>query len=477
MDDERLNESEAERSARRRRRIEEMKREKRRAELIQRRVLPVTGLALLILAVTAAGMIAGNHREKRDESNSAKFAAAGNGGTENEREIALITMPPEDVDGEGIPENRDGEALQGGGNPEDGSLGVAAGSETPEDGSPNGAAGDGNSDGESTGGEIPDMSGNHDVLSAAFDAGMGNLEARMTQKDPGIGEEEGESLQPEAYEAVSTAFTTGFADSVGSEYGIVIDVENGAILAQRNARAGMSPASMTKVLTILTAADALGIGGEDWANNPILDDSFEITIDITDYSFVNRCSNVGFDVGERVTVRDLFYGTILPSGADAALGLACYVAGSHEAFVELMNQKLNELGLSASTHFTNCVGLYDKDHYSTVYDIAIILKTAADNPFCREVLSAHTYNTAANDRHPEGLLVSNWFLRRIEDKDTHGEVICAKTGYVNQSRSCAASLAADVHGKEYICVTAGAGGSWPCINDHVALYQTWLAGE
>ena len=55
--------------------------------------------------------------------------------------------------------------------------------------------------------------------------------------------------------------------------------------------------------------------------------------------------------GERVTVRDLFYGTILPSGADAAVGLACYVSGSHEAFVELMNQKLNELGLSGSTHF------------------------------------------------------------------------------------------------------------------------------
>lgn len=453
MNDERLNESEAERSARRRRRIEEMKREKKRAELIQRRILPVTGLALLILAVTAAGMIAGNQREKRDQSSSAKFAAAGNGGTENEREIAVITMPPEDADGENVPGSPDGGALKGG-NP-----------------------GDGNPNGENSGGEIPDTTGNIDVVSTAFGAGAGSLAAQIMQEDPGAGDEGSEGLQPEAYEAVSTASTTGFADSVTSEYGIVIDVENGAILAQRNAKAGMSPASMTKVLTILTAADALGIGGEDWADNPILDDSFEITIDITDYSFVNRCSNVGFDVGERVTVRDLFYGTILPSGADAALGLACYVAGSHEAFVELMNQKLNELGLSGSTHFTNCVGLYDREHYSTVYDIAVILKTAADNPFCRDVLSAHTYNTAANDRHPEGLLVSNWFLRRIEDKDTHGEVICAKTGYVNQSKSCAASLAADVHGKEYICVTAGAGGSWPCINDHVALYQTWLAGE
>ncbi len=283
--------------------------------------------------------------------------------------------------------------------------------------------------------------------------------------------------QPEAYQAVSTASTAGFPDSIVSEYGVVIDVENGAILAQRNPKTGMSPASMTKVLTVLTAADALGIGGGDWAGNPVLDDTFTITIEITDYSFVNGCSNVGFEVGEKVTVRDLFYGTILSSGADAALGLACYVAGSHEAFVELMNRKLTDLGLSESTHFTNCVGLYDENHYSTVYDIAVILKTASDNPFCRDVLSAHTYTTSATEQHPEGLLISNWFLRRIEDKDTHGEVICGKTGYVTQSKSCAASLAVDVHGKEYICVTAGSSGTRQCINDHVGLYQAWLAAQ
>ena len=58
-----------------------------------------------------------------------------------------------------------------------------------------------------------------------------------------------------------------------------------------------------------------------------------ITIDITDYSYSNDCSSVDFAENERVTVQDLFYGTILPSGADAALALATYVAGSQEAFV------------------------------------------------------------------------------------------------------------------------------------------------
>ena len=283
--------------------------------------------------------------------------------------------------------------------------------------------------------------------------------------------------EPEAYSAAATAATTGFPDAVISEYGVLIDVENGIILAQRSGKERISPASMTKILTVLTAADALGITGEDWMDSPVLEEKFKITIEITDYSYVNDCSNVGFEVGEEVTVRDLFYGTILPSGADAALGLAMYVAGSQEAFVELMNQELEKLKLSETTHFTNCVGLYDENHYSTAYDIAVILKTAADNPFLRDVLSAHTYNTSATEQHPEGLLVSNWFLRRIEDKDTHGEVLCGKTGYVVQSRNCAASLATDVNGKEYICVTAGSSSTWNCIRDHVALYQTWLAAE
>lgn len=423
MYNERINETEEERRRRRRRRLEEMKREKRRAELIQRKIIPAAALAVFILAAIGIGGLAarGNRGDQSEssDSSSGQFASAKSGNPGVDGDYVMLTMPPET------------EALGGE------SAGTGMG-----------------------------------LLGNAAD--IGAAAAETDKPEDGSSGEGSESLQPEIYEAVSTSATTGFADSVISEYGVIIDVENGVILSERNARSAMSPASMTKILTVLTAADALGIGGDDWRSSPVLNETFEITIDITDYSFVNGCSNVGFEVGEKVTVRDLFYGTILPSGADAALGLACYVAGSHEAFVELMNQKLAELGLSESTHFTNCVGLYDQNHYSTVYDIAMILKAAADNPFCRDVLSAHTYRTEATAQHPEGLVLSNWFLRRIEDKDTHGEVICGKTGYVIQSKSCAASLAADVNGKEYICVTAGSSGSKPCINDHVALYQTWL---
>lgn len=276
------------------------------------------------------------------------------------------------------------------------------------------------------------------------------------------------------FSAQNTDSTAWFGEEIVSQFGVLIDVEEGVVVAQKDAKVRMNPASMTKILTVLTAADALGLLGDDWENKEVLEDRFTITIEITDYSFANDCSNVGFEVGESATVRDLFYGTVLPSGGDAALGLANYVAGSHEAFVELMNEKLEEMGLSETSHFTNCVGLYEENHYSTAYDMAIMLKTAADSDFCRKVLSAHTYETTPTEQHPEGLLISNWFLRRIEDRDTHGEVICGKTGYVVQSGSCAASLAADGAGREYLCVTAGSSSSWQCIYDQVALFQKYL---
>lgn len=255
------------------------------------------------------------------------------------------------------------------------------------------------------------------------------------------------------------------ADYVDSSYAILIDESTDEIVAERGADTIISPASMTKVLTVLVAAEHI--------EEADLDEKVKITIEITDYVYQNDCSAVNFDVGEKVPVRDLFYGTILPSGADAALALANYVAGSQEAFVELMNEKLDELGLSETAHFTNCIGLYDEDHYCTVYDMAMIMKAAVENDLCREVLSAHTYTTTKTKKHKDGIIISNWFLRRIEDYDCGGEVLCAKTGFVNQSGSCAVSYEIADSGTPYICVTGNAYSSWRCIFDHIAIYNTY----
>lgn len=445
MIDERMNESEEERRLRRRRRLEEMKREKQRALFIQRRVVPVAAVFLFfVMAVGTYKLLQGIQR-RETENNGGQMAAVGSDNQEKGG-YRVLTMPSEEP-----------------GTPQTGDPGAQDGSEAEESGTP----------------QTGDPGAQDDS-----EAGEGEKPQKGKQPRPGNTEDENggsevpdEPEEPAVYAAASTASTVGFADSIVSQYGVMIDVENSTILAQKGANTRISPASMAKVLTLLTAADALGLGGEDWANNPVLDDTFTITIEITDYSFSNDCSCVGFEVGEEVTVRDLFYGTIVPSGADAAVGLACYVAGSHEAFVDMMNRKAESLGLSESSHFTNCVGLYDENLYSTVYDIAVILKTASDNPFCRDVLSARAYTTSSTEQHPEGIVVTSRFLRTIDKMDIHGKVLCAKTGYVSQAKSCAASLAADMYGKEYICVTATSSNTPQCIEDHAELYRTWLPSE
>ena len=258
---------------------------------------------------------------------------------------------------------------------------------------------------------------------------------------------------------------TAYIDSadVISTNAILVDESSDQIVAAKGARERIMPASMTKVLTILVAAEHI--------SEEELDDTFTMTREITDYAYVNDCSSVGFLDEEKVPVRDLFYGTAMHSGGDAALGLAFYVAGSQEAFVDLMNEKLEELGLSESAHFTNCVGVYDDDHYCTPYDMAVIMGAALENDLCRQVLSAKTYTTSETEEHPEGMILSNWFLRRIEDKDVGDNVKSGKTGYVEESGSCAVSYGENKDGKRYICVTADAQNQWRCIDDHAEIYR------
>lgn len=304
----------------------------------------------------------------------------------------------------------------------------------------------------------------------AFDGKFSIIDQALTTWQVFISSQAAES--PESYQASETADTVQLGAYLDSEqqffsdYAILIDLSDDNIMAEKYANTRINPASMTKILTVLVAAEHIEM--ED------LDDKFTMTLEITDYGYTHDCSSAGFVDEEVISVKDLFYGTVLPSGADAAVGLATYVAGSQEAFVELMNDKLEELGLSQTTHFTNCVGVYDENHYSTVYDMAMIMEAAMDNELCREVMSAHTYTTMETEQHPEGIILSNWFLRRIEDKEGGERVVCAKTGFVAQSGNCAASYTEDENGNGYVCVTAGANSAFRCIYDHADLYKLYL---
>lgn len=282
-----------------------------------------------------------------------------------------------------------------------------------------------------------------------------------------IADQVNQQINPQDYVYETAGKTYMGSEEMTSTYGLLVNVDEKKVVADKEGSTIIVPASMTKILTILTAADYI----------TDVNDTFQMNLTITDYAYRNDCSSVGFSDGEVITVQDMLYGTILPSGADAALGLATYVAGSHEAFVELMNKKLEALGLSDTAHFTNCAGLYDENHYCSLYDMAAILDAAMKNDLCREVLSTKIYTTSKTSQHPEGITVSNWFLRRIEDKDCLGEVVGAKTGFVVQSRNCAASYYTRADGTNFICVTADAHSSWRAIYDHVAVYNIYAAGN
>ncbi|MBQ1171877.1 MAG: D-alanyl-D-alanine carboxypeptidase [Lachnospiraceae bacterium] len=314
-----------------------------------------------------------------------------------------------------------------------------------------------------------------------MDADAGNIEnvsdmgelsetSQLNQTTDGVGPEINETISnvnSAAYQFNADAAAGLNSPEVTSTYALMVDLSNKEVVAQKNAYERINPASMTKILTLLVASEHV----------TNLDDTFTMTLDITDYAYVNDCSSVGFLDGEVVTVKDLLYGTILPSGGDAAVGLATYVAGSQEAFVDMMNQKIEELGLSDSAHFTNCVGLYDENHYCSIYDMAVMLEAAMENDLCRQVLNTRSYTTSATEQHPEGITVSNWFMRRIEDKEMGGTILGAKTGYVVQSGNCAASCYERNDGTEFICVTADAHSSWRAIYDHVAAYNIYAAGN
>ena len=451
-------ETEEERQARRRARLEEMKREKRRRELLYKWGIPVmAGMAIVVGIGIGFGAAAWTHKDN------------GRGGALQESQEAHRTGEDSedkaDRGGNGTGEDSEDKADRGGEDSQDGLTAdnqKTQGADSAQRRKSRHAAGG--------------------TVMAAGEAYAPRL--RFPSQEPGQTEAAQQTAEPEPVPTPEplggaippqnavfgmTEATAGFSETILSEYGVFIDAQSGEILAQKEAYTRMNPASMTKMLTILVAAEHLT--AED------LEKTAVITIDITDYSYVNDCSNTGYALDEEVTVRDLFYGTILPSGADSALALAIYVAGSHEAFVDLMNEKLVQMGLGETSHFTNCVGVYDEAHYSTAYDMAVILKATVDNPFCREVMAAHTYTTSLTEEHPEGLLISNWFLRRIEDKDTHGEVLCGKTGYVDQSGCCAASLGLDGDGRAYLCVTADSTTTWTCIYDQVELYQTFLPAQ
>lgn len=146
---------------------------------------------------------------------------------------------------------------------------------------------------------------------------------------------------------------------------ILMSLDTGDVIKQNNAYEHLSPASVTKLMSILLILEAINSG------------KIKLTDEVaaTENAVSKGGSQIWLEVGEKMTVNDLFKAVVIASANDACTLLGEYVAGSDSAFVDMMNKRVETLGLKNS-HFENCTGLDDEvtNHYSCAYDLAVIAK-------------------------------------------------------------------------------------------------------
>jgi D-alanyl-D-alanine carboxypeptidase (penicillin-binding protein 5/6) len=174
-----------------------------------------------------------------------------------------------------------------------------------------------------------------------------------------------------------------------AESAILLDAQSGKILYELDAHKVSYPASMTKLMTLILAAEAIEEGKIK------LTDVVTASENASSYGG----SQIYLAAGEKLTLKELLLGIALASGNDASVAVAEYIAGTHEAFVDMMNEKAAEIGLK-NTHFVNSNGLHDPKHYSTAYDFAQFGLLALKYPLIRELSTVKHYRIREETGRP-----------------------------------------------------------------------------
>lgn len=227
--------------------------------------------------------------------------------------------------------------------------------------------------------------------------------------------------------------TKAEAPQVSAATAVVIEQTTGKVLYEKNAKQRAYPASITKIATALLAIESGS-----------LDRKFKIP----GSAIGVEGSSIYLAAGERLSLRDLVYGLMLRSGNDAALAISCLVDRSTEEFVTKMNLRTQEIG-AVDTHFINPNGLYDDNHYTTAYDMAIIAREAMKNPEFRTIVGARSW---VADRG-EGKF--NHFYNKNKVIFDYPGGTGVKIGYtIRSGRTLVASAERD--GMELICVVMNA---------------------
>jgi D-alanyl-D-alanine carboxypeptidase (penicillin-binding protein 5/6) len=234
--------------------------------------------------------------------------------------------------------------------------------------------------------------------------------------------------------------------SLHSSSALLANFDTGRVILTKNAWLRVYPASLTKIMTALLAIERL----------PELPERLKVDEDIFPALYAANSSMAGFLPGEDVDAMDLVYGALLQSGGECGVALARAVAGSEEAFADMMNARAKELGMN-DTHFANATGLHDAEHYSTARDLSRLLFSALGNETFREVFTTAERTTAPTSHRPEGVYLENSTFSGSGPRDFDGgRIIGGKTGYTSQAGRCLASLA-EKNGSLYIFVSLGNG--------------------
>lgn len=224
---------------------------------------------------------------------------------------------------------------------------------------------------------------------------------------------------------------------IGAESAIIMEANTGAILYSKNIHEQLYPASTTKILTCLVAAE-----------NSSLDEMVTFSHNAV-FSIPRGSSNMGMDEGQSITMEECLYGILIGSANEVANAVAEHVGGSIEGFAEMMNEKARELGCTDS-HFVNANGLHDDNHYTSAYDLATIARAFYKNELLAKISGMPSYHFEPTATQPDD------FILRTHHKIVNNEYPCegiigGKTGYTDNSRQTLVSCA-ERNGMKLICV-------------------------
>jgi len=226
--------------------------------------------------------------------------------------------------------------------------------------------------------------------------------------------------------------------NITSEHVILYNLNDLDVLYELDSNEKTQIASLTKIMTTIVAIEHI----------ENLDE--EVTVTKEAFQGIREYTQVGLKTGNVVTYRDLLYGTMLPSGADAVNAMAIGLAGSVEGFVELMNKKVEELGLE-NTHFDNPIGMDSDNNYSTASDIAKLLLYSLENETFKTIFTAREYTIPKLNIPMKTTLIGYSKSYGLDITDITG----AKSGFTDGAGLCLASTAS-IDDVNYLLVTIGA---------------------